>query len=199
MPVLPPLFVDAQPRVVQRGEPLVARYRAPGGEETDRIALVRSGDPASKALMFLPPYEAGYVGSVTFGTHTLEPGAYEVVLVTEDDAEVVRDPFQVQEPGARPMVEPAAAQFAVGEPITVGWRNAPGQRFDWIGIYKAGDPDLYNNYLAFAYTNAATDGEVTLDALLLGEEMLPPGDYVVRLLLDDAYQLLAEATFRVTE
>jgi hypothetical protein len=29
--------------------------------------------------------------------------------------------------------------------------------------------------------------------------MLPPGEYVVRLFLDDGYQLLAEAPFVITE
>ena len=53
--------------------------------------------------------------------------------------------------------------------------HAPGNKFDWIGIYKAGDPDLYS-YLGYLYTNAAVAGSVTFKTEDFGEA-LPPGEY----------------------
>jgi hypothetical protein len=84
-----------------------------------------------------------------------------------------------------------------GDPLTVSWTGAPGLKFDWIGVYAAGDPNLYN-YLAFANTGATLDGSMTLTPDLY-YEALAPGEYKLRLMSDDHYVVLAEAEFTVTE
>jgi hypothetical protein len=81
----------------------------------------------------------------------------------------------------------------VGDPVSVQWSGAPGMRFDWIGIYRRGEPSVYN-YLAFAYTGATLEGEMTLTPDLYYEE-LGPGEYEMRLLADDHYVTLAVAPF----
>ncbi len=81
------------------------------------------------------------------------------------------------------------ATVAAKQPIRVGWRNAPGDRFDWIGIWKAGDGDLFN-YYGFAYVRARVAGHTTLAGLA-------PGRYVARLLADDGYAVLAQRSFTV--
>lgn len=199
-PRKPPFLVATDRRVVKQGETFVVRYFAPNGEDQDRIAVVSTGaDAQTDALMWLPPYEASFSGSVTFGSGALAPGRYEVVLLGEDQDEVARNQFWVVDPAAQPTIATTQPSFTVGEPITVTWDNAPANRWDWVGIYSAGDPDLYNNYLGFLYTKATVDGSATFDSDALGEAQLPPGDYTVRLLLDDGYAVLAETDFRVTE
>ena len=81
-----------------------------------------------------------------------------------------------------------------GRPIRVAWSSAPALRRDWIGIYRAGDPDLYNAYLAFAYTGATVAGRTSFAG---DARTYPPGRYVARLMRDDGYGVLAEAPFRV--
>lgn len=198
-PVVPPLFVAAQSRVLMPGNLLVVRYHAPAGEDTDRIVIVPAGgSPVDDALMWMPPAEASFFGSITFGTSTLLPGAYEAVLVTTDAVEVSRSPFWVVSRDAVPVVKADKDRYAVAEPITISWENAPGMRLDWIGIYAKGDPDLYNGYLAFVYTQASVTGSVVFDRDILGEAMLPAGEYSARLMLDDGYSILAETEFSVT-
>jgi len=199
-PHQPPFLVATDNRVIKQGETFVVRYFVPNGEEQDRIAVVPAGaDAQTDALMWLPPYEASFSGSVTFGSGALAPGRYEVVLLGADHDEVARNLFWVVAPTAQPTIATAQPHFTVGEPITVTWDNAPANRWDWVGIYSAGDPDLYNNYLGFLYTKATVAGSVTFDADALGEAMLPAGDYTARLLLDDGYAVLAETAFTVTE
>ena len=106
-----------------------------------------------------------------------------------------RSHFWVVEPGARPEVS-VDGEFAVGDPIEVTWTNAPGERFDWLGIYPAGELDLYNAYWAFAYTEATVAGSYTFTSDDFGED-LPAGDYVVVLASDDHYIVLASADFTV--
>ncbi len=196
-PVTPPYFVAVDQHRVERGERVVVQYHAPNGENADAIGIV--AEDSDTLLMWLPPYEASFHGSVTFGTGSLEPGVYAAVLVDPDGSTVSRAPFTVVEAGAQPRIFTEQDTFAAAEPITVRWENAPGLRLDWVAIYAAGEADLYNGYWAYAYTGAAVSGTVTFDAESLGEEMLPPGDYEARLMLDDGYSVLASWPFTVGE
>ena len=90
-----------------------------------------------------------------------------------------------------------AASVKSGDPIEVSWNSAPGNKFDWIGIYSEADPDLYN-YLGYLYTNASVAGAVTFKTEDFGDA-LAPGDYEARLMRDDAYVELAVVKFTVTE
>jgi hypothetical protein len=197
-PFEPPLFVAVDSPAVTIGQQVIARFHAPAGETVDRLVLVPAeGSAADDAIVWLPPYEASFFGSVTFGTTTLTAGDYDVVLVTEDNREISRSRFNLREPDAQPEIAVAVRTVAPGQPVTVTWRHAPANRLDWIGIYAAGEPDLYNGYYAFQYVNAQPHGEIRFDAAALGEAMLPPGDYEVRLMLDDGYEVLAAAPFAV--
>jgi hypothetical protein len=113
--------------------------------------------------------------------------------VTRHDRVLSRSGFWVVRPGARATVR-APRRVRAGHAIRIAWRNAPGFRRDWVGIWKAGDPDLYNDYLAFSYTGATVDGRTTIAG---DAATFPPGRYVVRLLRDDGYAELAGASFRV--
>ena len=201
-PVEPPVFVSPDEIRVEIGDPIGVYYHAPGGYETDRVVLTPSGgDPASDGFAMLDTAEAGFFGRITLGTAGQQPGEYDAVLLTVDDAgapvEVSRSNFWLVERGARPTIS-VDAEIAPGDAVDVEWASAPGRKFDWIGIYAADDPDLYA-YLAFAYTERTVDGSYSFTVDDLGEEMLPPGDYVVRLMSDDSYVALAQAEFTVAE
>lgn len=199
-PVVPPVFAAAQERRVEAGDPIVVQYHAPAGENGDMLMIVPAeGSAPDDALMALPPYEASFFGTVMFGSATLPAGEYAAALVNADGEELSRSPFWVVEPGAVPSISTDTATYAAGDDITVTWDNAPALKWDWIGIYPAEALDLYNDYYAFAYTGATVAGSLTFTEADLGEEMLPPGDYYARLMLDDAYFVLAEVPFTVGE
>ena len=67
-PSVPSPFASVLHRRVVRGEPIGVRYAAPRGEGSDRLAIVRAGKPAARAIMLLPPQEASFFGSVSFGS-----------------------------------------------------------------------------------------------------------------------------------
>ena len=108
---------------------------------------------------------------------------------------MARAPFWVREAGTRPSVKTDKASYAAGEPIIATWDNAPGNRFDWLGIYAQDDP-ADDNYQYFFYVNSAVAGSMTLDKDLF-DDVLPAGDYDVRLMRDDAYMRLAGSSFTV--
>jgi endonuclease/exonuclease/phosphatase family metal-dependent hydrolase len=195
-----PSMVSFERRGLRRGEPLEVRFHAAttadGRLENGRIAIVRTGAPARDALMTRPTNDGTDRGSVVpFGTAQLAPGVYDAVLLGRRGAELARARFWLLARDAVPRVTVGRRTYAPGETIVTSWHAAPGDRFDWIGLYKAGDPDQ-TNYLAFVYTGATIAGSARFDRATIGGR-LEPGLYEARLMRDDGYVLLATARFRV--
>jgi acid phosphatase type 7 len=115
------------------------------------------------------------------------------LLVTRGARVLSRSTFWVVAPAVAATVA-APSRVRAGRSIRVTWRNAPGMRRDWVGIWKAGDNDLYNDYLTFVYTGATVAGATTIEG---DASTFPPGRYVVRLMKDDGYAELARAAFTV--
>ena len=59
----------------------------------------------------------------------------------------------------------------------MAWSNVPGNRFDWIGIYRRGADPAVASYLLWTYTGATIVGSATLDETSEGRFPLPPGKY----------------------
>jgi endonuclease/exonuclease/phosphatase family metal-dependent hydrolase len=192
-PGVPAPFASVIQRRVERGGNVEVRYAAPRGEGVDTLAIVRAGGRARDAIMTLPPQEASFFGSVRFGSGALRPGRYDALLVTRGNRVLSRSTFWVVRENASATVS-ATRRVRAGRPIRVTWSNAPGFRRDWVGIWKVGDPDLYNDYLTFVYTGATVAGATTIAG---DRKTFPPGRYVVRLMKDDGYAELARSTFTV--
>jgi hypothetical protein len=77
----------------------------------------------------------------------------------------------------------------------VRWWNAPGNRWDWVGVYERGADPNVDPYLTWFYTRSSIRGAGMLDARAEGPWPLPPGRYSVYLLADDAYDILARTGF----
>ncbi len=193
-PGVPAPFASVLDRRVERGDPIPVRYAAPRGEGIDTLRIVRAGGRARDALMILPPQEASFFGAVRFGSGDLRAGRYDALLVTRGDRVLSRSTFWVVPPNASATVR-GPGRVRAGRPIRVSWTNAPAMRRDWVGIWKAGDNDLYNDYLTFVYTGATVAGSTTIAG---DASTFPPGRYVVRLLKDDGYGELARSSFTVT-
>jgi hypothetical protein len=72
--------------------------------------------------------------------------------------------------------------------IQVAWHNAPGNKWDWLGVFEAEETDLESQY-AYRYLGGALTGTSRWDLTLLD---LPSGTRLqVRLLADDSNRLLA--------
>ena len=196
-PVAPPTLVSVDRRLIAVGDELRVTFHAPGlGGE--RVAIVPAGgDPATDSLDDRPT--AGLVdGRRAFDSIGWTPGAYQVALVGGAGSVLARIPFWVKAPGDGPTVGTGTADYAVGEGIDVSWANAPGERWDWIGIYRRGADPTIAYYLLWAYTDASIAGSVMMDGAAYGDWPLPAGKYSVYLLRDDGYRLVARADFTIT-
>jgi hypothetical protein len=144
-------------------------------------------------------------GTLTFGTDAWAPGAYEALL-TAGTSVRSRAPFWLYAAGTAPSVRTGKTVYRIGEPIDVRWAAAPGSRWDWLGVYRAGEGawpiadrctggycgNLY--YLLYAYTQSAIEGSAVIDASAFPGYTTWPlgrGRYRIRLFYDDGYRLLA--------
>jgi hypothetical protein len=134
--------------------------------------------------------------TIKLSTLGLAPGKYDAVLLDAQDRELARTRFSVLGRDELPAIAVRNPVLRQGESIAVGWSGAPGLRFDWIGIYRRGEPNVYS-YLGFVTTGARHEGEVSIGSAALPEP-LPAGDYEVRLMQDDSYVVLAVAPFTIT-
>jgi endonuclease/exonuclease/phosphatase family metal-dependent hydrolase len=205
-PAVPPTLVAVDSRLVRAGHDLRVTFHAPpgggddvvvvpeGGKVTDAIAS-RSTEESGDAVAT----SAGVTGSVGFQTSSWKPEAYEAVLVGGRNEELARIPFWVEAPDAKPEIATTQATYRVGESIGVHWRNAPGNRWDWIGVYpraKGPDKSAYS-YLLYTYTGSTIQGSAQLNNDAHGHWPLSAGRYTVYLLRDDGYHALAGADFTV--
>ncbi len=195
-PAPTPDLITVEPRLVKPGEAFVIRVATQKQEKLGVIGVYAAGAAEDATPITSVPCDPADHLAAPFGTARLKAGEYLAAVTDANGKRLASIPFWVADPSALPAVTVAAASVKSGDPIAVGWSAAPGNKFDWIGIYKADDPDLYN-YLAYLYTNATVAGTVTFKTEDFGEA-LPPGDYEARLLRDDAYVELAIARFTVT-
>jgi hypothetical protein len=118
-------------------------------------------------------------------------------VVSIAGAELARGSFWVQAEGGEPEIRTARRSYAAGDPIEVTWRFTPGNRADWLGIYRRGaDPDAAS-YLLWVYTGGTVEGATTFDRDSVGRWPLTPGRYTVYLLQDDSYVAIGAGDFTV--
>ena len=190
-------MISVDKRVMDAGDNFIVRFTLAGAEDT-RVAIVpRGGKPEKDTVVSIATGDGSDRWSIRIGSSMLRPGAYVAYLLDPEGKERAHAPFWVMARDALPEIRLSKARYKSGESIAVSWLNAPGNRLDWLGIYKVGETDLYN-YAGYVYTDATVDGKTTIDEAALGGP-LEPGDYELRLMRDDAYVLLTKTTFKVTK
>jgi hypothetical protein len=188
-PAASPALVGTDRQVVRRGETVTIRYASHKGRHIGILPL-----HGARPIMTLPIYDASDHQAAFFGTAGLRPGAYRAALLNGRGGVEDTSRFWVLARGAQPRIRSAQPVYAPGEPIRLSWRNAPGNKFDWVGIFPVGPLDVYN-YLGFSYLGALPQGRISMTRADLGT--LEPGRYTAGLFMDDGYKLLARTSFRI--
>ena len=199
-PAVPPVLVAVDRRLVAVGQDLKVTFHSPGGAGEQVAIVPAGGSPADAVAEQATGAGQPTDGTLTFATAGFTPGAYEALLLDGSNAVLSRIPFWVKAAGAKPQIATVKHIYKVGDPIEVTWQDAPGNRWDWVGIYTAGADPTAAWYILYLYTNASIDGSATFNKHSWGGKTgwpLPPGKYSVYLLRDDAYHTLAAGTFRV--
>jgi endonuclease/exonuclease/phosphatase family metal-dependent hydrolase len=196
-----PLLAAVEQRSLEQGQTVRVRFHA-AGEAGEEVSLLRRGDATAADAKST----GGAVdGTLSFATGDLRPGGYLARLMDPAGDVISQSRFWLYRAGAPTTVTTNKRRYVVGEAIRVSWRKAPGMKWDWLGVYKAGSgADNPNNstcsagycgnghYLVYGYTHASIQGSRTFrpEDWLAGWKTapLPNGTYEIRLLIDDGYR-----------
>ncbi len=189
-PMDAPPLITVEPRPVRQGDSLVLRVAIPNGSTYSAMIMARGSDIPLTGIADVDPADRP---TIRLSSADLPVGDYDAVLTT-DGQERARTRFSVVPADGKASLT-VTAQVVSGGDIPLEFKGAQGFKLDWVGIYKVGEPSVYN-YLGFAYTGARINGSLTFPAAELYEE-LTPGDYEAWLMFDDHYQVLAVAPFTV--
>lgn len=195
VPMKAPALIAVEPRPVVQGQSFLIRVNMPDRADWTGVVTPRGGDPVRDRLTGVEAVGFWERPSIKLSTLGLQPGRYDAVLLDTRNEELARTRFSVMARDAQPSISVAKAVYRPGEPIGVAWTNMPGFRFDWIGIYRRKESNVYN-YLGFVTTGALHEGELRIEGQSLPEP-LAPGDYELRLMHDDSYATLAVTPFAV--
>jgi endonuclease/exonuclease/phosphatase family metal-dependent hydrolase len=189
---IPPL-VAAERRVYRSGERVRIVYCG-AGRGGGTIAVARVASAAHLIPLRFIDVD-GNRGVLELPGDALAPGWYRVGLSSAARESIGPNDFWVLDAEAAPSLGVAGSTFAVGEPLPLRWQNAPGNRNDWLAVFDADAPRDARDSLAWAYVGARSSGMLAL-AGPTAEAGWPlgPGHYVVRLLKDDGFELLAESS-----
>ncbi|GIK77695.1 MAG: hypothetical protein BroJett022_13850 [Actinomycetes bacterium] len=202
-PVAMPTLIAVDARLADVGDEVTVTWNDPG-QGGSEIVIAPAGDAAAPLETLEAPGPSGTAGLDTTGWGA---GSYEAVLIGGDGDEAARVPFHLRDPGAELALRTDGRVYERGEPVEVSWAGAPANRWDWLGVFRAGasDPES-DDYLIWGYTGGhaagtlppATEGSAVLGPGSQGAPWpLPPGDYVVHYLLADQYESAGSARFSV--
>lgn len=194
-PASAPLMLAINKRLVVSGETVRLQYIQKDWTDL-RVAVLPVSGMVPKDFI-LSKHIGNGIDRTTFVFSTLDmvPGAYMAILADSNNEELSKVLFWVTAKGEHPLLTVSKKSFKEKEPITVAWKNAPGNKWDWIAIYKTGESDV-GEYLAYQYINAGIEGELTFNPQVL-EKPLEKGDYELRLLSNDSFIKLTSTTFSV--
>jgi hypothetical protein len=201
-PGAPPTLVTVDHRAITVGQPLKIRFHVAAGHSM-RLVVVRGNSSPARATVVVDRISRRVSdGIFRLSTRQLRPGRYEAALVTRTGRIDSHYTFWLLKPGARPTITPSKTVYRVGEPIVAQVDNAPGERWDWIGIYKHGANPAVAGYGPWTYTHSIIHGRVTLNSKTaqagsVSNWPVRPGVYSLYLLKDDLYVKIAATTIRI--
>ena len=196
-PAPAPVFVAVAGERSRLGMALDVTFHAPGGPG-EHVTLRAAGSAAPVAELPTGP-DGTTDNTVTFDTAGLEQGAYDAVLYDAADTELALDTVVLVADGQPPILTVADDTLEGDQELEVSWSFAPGNRYDWLGVFRAGVSAKVGSIKAWRYMDARIDGaaRIAAGARGAGPWPLPPGEYEVRICLDDSYRCRVSTGFTV--
>jgi hypothetical protein len=191
LPAAMPELVAPSHRVYRTGDPVEVTYNF-----QDQTVLNVVNATVDEPVVSRP---VKGMGQEEFASELFTAGHYRV-RVQRPGKETLKKDFWVLKRDVDPSVEVVGTTFRSGNSIPVKWRNAPGNRNDYVAAYKLDVATDYENGLAWSYVGALPEGHLQLDETTTESGWpLEPGTYVVRLVKDDGYEPMAESASFVIE
>jgi len=186
-PAVMPLMITTDRRLVEAGESIHV-WAHGTGTSGERCELILRGE--SKPVLSQPVNRENPVLSLS--TKGISAGAYELLLLDERSSVLSHYPLWVKEAGESVQLSLDRKSYTNGENIIVNLGNAPGNRWDWLGIYRFGQDPFAEKTLRYMHTNAAIQGR-----FVFKPDELEEGNYEMLFCIDDNYVCLARIPFKI--
>jgi endonuclease/exonuclease/phosphatase family metal-dependent hydrolase len=196
VPIDAPSLIAVEPRRIVQGEDFRVRGHVAGSETWSVVLVARDAALDTATRGAIGELEA-WRRAAHFASNDMAAGDYDAVLLDTAGRARQRARFTIVSRDATPRITVTRQADTGARGLQVSWSNAPGNRHDWIGIYRAGEVNVTGS-LAIVYTDARFNG--SLDLPLTSEKgPLPPGAYEARLMRDDSFAILAVAPFTIED
>jgi len=172
------------------GNPITVTVENMPGNEGDWIGVFAKGKPSIWENVLTWKFD----GKVVDGTYILDglekAGEYEARVFLNNSYKVLATAsFSVVDEVFNTTVTTNSEAY-LGDNISVTLSGMPGNSGDWVGIFKKGDPDVWEKCIAWKFDGKVKDGTYDLDSV-------PIGEYEVRIFLNNSMKRLAKAGFKV--
>jgi len=140
-------------------------------------------------------------GTVTFTGGLSDVGTWYVYFLLNDSyTPLATNSFTVIDPSA-PRVRPNQLAYTTGQDIQINFTNGPGNAKDWVGIYLQGQTPGGPLSTVWYYVDGTQAGDTGLNAgtITFAGGLTTSGNYVVYLLENDGYGILASHAFTVAQ
>jgi endonuclease/exonuclease/phosphatase family metal-dependent hydrolase len=196
-PAVPPVFVAAGSERSRPGAPLEVTFHAPG-DAGEHVTMTPAGTATPIAVTSTGPGSPSD-GTIVFDTTGLDQGTYELALLDGDDAELARDTVVLVAADQPPILTLADDTLQGDQALEITWAFAPGNRFDWFGVFRAGLTAKTGSIKAWRYLEGRVGGSLEMGAGVRGaaDWPLPAGEYRLHLCLDDSYRCRVSVPFSV--
>ncbi len=191
------------------GEDIVISFANGPGNRLDWIGIypegTAPGSVPSTRWFYVDNTQQGNVGlregTVTFAGGLNLAGTWTAHFLRNDGYTILASTtFTVVDPGW-PLVRTDKRVYVTGEAVQVSFLNGPGNRLDWIGIYKEGQtPGGGPSATLWRYVDGTQTGTtgLTEGSVTFANGLTNAGNYVVFFLENDGYTVLASEPFAVT-
>jgi hypothetical protein len=172
-----PEIIATDRRVYEAGEVVEFTYRSSTSAQP-AIVLERATEPGlvTPRIRLTAPAQSG---TVRLPDAELAAGHYEVSLLDPAGFAASRNEFWILAPDALPTLEVAGDHFTVGEPLPFHWSGAPGNRYDWIGIFPAPNEDTHRSSPAAPNEDTHRSSPANGDANGDTHQSLSPADGLI--------------------
>ena len=141
-PAPAPYLVDADPRVVSRGDRVTLRYTLARGGRGRVVGIVAGPDPCAKPSKTLPIYDASDHIAPMFGTVAMAPGRYSAVLLEPGGKVLASSPFSGSpSQGLGLGIETDRRTTGVAIRSTSAGRGGPGNKLDYVRDLQGRRPE----------------------------------------------------------
>jgi hypothetical protein len=196
-PASAPVLVAAARERSQVGASLDVTFHSPGGPE-EHVALVEAATSTTVRYVAVgpPPMTDG---TIAFDTTGLTQGPYDLLLLDGVGDQLASDSVILVDDGQAPILTLADDTIRDDQRLEVTWTFAPGNRYDWLGVFRAGPGGKSGSIRAWRYLRGRVDGSTSMGARVRGAAgwPLPAGDYALHLCLDDSYRCRVSVPFTV--